>query len=68
MTIEELDQYISNHILKKDPLYHVIEGAPFRPGQMVRVLENPNNDATFDIEFASRFFCAAFCVDSGDGQ
>ncbi len=54
MTIEELDHYISNHILTKNPRYQDIEGAPFRIGEIVKVLENPSNDETFDIEFANK--------------
>ncbi len=33
MAIEELDHYISNYILRKNPLHHDIDGAPFRIGQ-----------------------------------
>ena len=69
MTIEELDHYISNHILTKNPRYQDIEGAPFRIGEIVKVLENPSNDETFDIEFANkRGKIKFFEYESGCGQ
>lgn len=69
MTVEQLDRYISNYILQKNPRYEDIEGAPFRIGQQVRILDNPNNDDTFDMTFANligeiRFFE----YESGCGQ
>lgn len=69
MTIEELDHYISNYILTKNPRYDDIEGAPFRIGQMVKVLENPSNDETFDIDFANKLGKIRFFeYESGCGQ
>ena len=69
MTIEELDQYISNYILKKNPLYHDIGGAPFRIGQTVKILENPSNDETFDLDFANNVGKIKFFeYESGCGQ
>jgi len=69
MTIEELDHYISNYILTKNPLRHDIDGVPFRIGQLVKVLENPSNDETFDLEFASKVGTIRFFeYESGCGQ
>ena len=69
MTIEQLDHYIANYILTKNPLYHDIKGAPFRIGQMVRVLENPSNDETFDMKFANKIGKIRFFeYESGCGQ
>lgn len=52
--IERLDHRISKFVLQKNLLYEDVEGAPFRIGQKVRILDNPNHDDTFDGEFANR--------------
>ena len=69
MTIEQLDYYISNFILDKNPLYHNIEGAPFKIGQRVKILDNPSNDYTFDNKFANKVGeITQFEYESGCGQ
>jgi hypothetical protein len=34
------------------PLYKNVDSAPFHIGDRVKVLNNPNNDETFDTQFA----------------
>ncbi len=69
MTIEQLDYYISNFILDKNPIEHNVEGAPFKIGQRVRILNNPSNDETFDKRFANKVGeIKYFEYESGCGQ
>lgn len=60
MKTEELDYFISRYLLSRNPLSYDIEGAPFKIGQFVKVLENPNNDDTFDIKFAKQIGIVKF--------
>jgi hypothetical protein len=48
MTIEELDRFITEKILKPIRREYNIEGAPFEIGDIVQVLNNPSNDETFN--------------------
>ncbi len=43
-------------IIKRDPLCrdYDIEGAPYKINDKVKVLNNPNNDMTFDYSFANK--------------
>lgn len=69
MTIEQLDQYISDFILTKNPIEHDVEGAPFKIGQKVKILDNPNDDETFDMKFANKIGKIRFFeYESGCGQ
>lgn len=54
MTTNQLDHYIAHFILNIKSLDTDVEGAPFRIGQKVRILQNPNNDNTFDTTFANK--------------
>jgi hypothetical protein len=54
MKLKELDKLITTTILK--PIYRVedIEGAPYKIGDIVKVLSNPNNDDTFSMKFVGK--------------
>ena len=52
METKLLDYYIQNFILTLKPRRHNIFGAPFKIGDKVKVLNNPNHDVTFNEEFS----------------
>ena len=54
MDTKMLDKYITINILKPKPRKYDIEGAPFKIGDKVRVLDNPNNDETFNYDFSGK--------------
>ena len=54
MTVKQLDRFISTSILKSNPQRIDIEGAPYKIGDRVKVLLNPNNDETFEIDFSGK--------------
>jgi hypothetical protein len=69
MMIEQLDHYIAHFILKRLERYYDVDGAPFKIGQKVWVLNNPNADQTFDTKFANKFGEVLFFeYDGGCGQ
>ena len=41
-------------ILKINKCNYDIDGAPYKIGQKVKVLNNPNKDDTFDMKFANK--------------
>ena len=69
MNIKVLDRYITKYILKPNPRKFNIEGAPFRIGDRVIVLDNPNKDDTFNYDFVGRIGVVEhFEYDCGCGQ
>jgi hypothetical protein len=69
MRIDLLDGYISHFILNRLERHHDVEGAPFKIGQKVLALDNPNKDETFDVEFAGLIGEVSFFeYDGGCGQ
>lgn len=69
MDTKLLDRYISGSVLKRFERYHDVDGAPFRIGQAVIVLNNPNQDETFDSKYIGRKGTVKFLeYDGGCGQ
>lgn len=69
MKTKLLDIYISQHILKAIPRKCNIPGAPFIIGDKVMVLNNPNNDETFNNDFSNKQgIVEHFEYDCGCGQ
>jgi hypothetical protein len=69
MEIELIDKIIVSTILSPVCRYHDIDGAPFRIGDCVQILCNPNNDETFDETFSQHMGeVAYFEYDCGCGQ
>jgi hypothetical protein len=69
MTIDELDLYISREILPHFKRSYDVDGAPFKIGDHVTVLNNPNGDDTFDVRFVGQDgFVKHFEYDCGCGQ
>lgn len=69
MNIEMLDKYIANTILKSNKRRFDIEKAPFKIGDCVKVLDNPNNDDTFNPIFVGMAGVVEFFeYDCGCGQ
>ena len=67
--IKILDQYITEVILKPNRRHYNIKGAPFKRGDIVKVLNNPNNDETFNMEFSEKEGVVEyFEYDCGCGQ
>jgi len=50
---ELLDRCISNVILLHKEKNYDVDGAPYKIGQKVKVLNNPSNDETFDKNFVN---------------
>lgn len=69
MKTDLLDKVITSSILKRNPIYENVEGAPFKIGDIVIILDNPNSDDTFEKSFVHKigevFF---FEYDCGCGQ
>jgi CarS bacterial SH3 domain len=64
-----LDLYIAHFILPRKPITHDVEGSPFKIGQTVLVLNNPNSDKTFDKKFAGKIGTVRhFEYEGGCGQ
>lgn len=64
-----LDNYISQYILKPKLRRIYIEGTPFRIGDAVLVLDNPNKDETFNYDFSGKQGVVEhFEYDCGCGQ
>ncbi len=69
MITAQFDRYISQVILKRVERHYDVGGAPFKIGQKVIVLDNPNGDETFDRRFAGRHAKVIFFeFDGGCGQ
>ncbi len=54
MNTRLLDKIIVTTILKPFYRHYDIEGAPFKIGNTVRILDNPNDDDTFNRKYSSR--------------
>lgn len=54
MNTKMLDNYITKKILKPKPKKIDFDGAPFRIGDTVFVLNNPNKDETFNYAFLGK--------------
>lgn len=64
-----IDKYITQKILEPKYQNYDIEGAPFKIGENVVVLNNPSNDETFGKKFVGRKGMKAFYeYDCGCGQ
>lgn len=69
MNTKMLDDYITKYILKPKPRRFDVEGAPFKIGDLVTVLDNPNIDETFNYDFSGkRGAIEYFEYDCGCGQ
>lgn len=69
MKTKLLDLYIAHFILPRKPRSHDIKGAPYRIGQRVRILNNPNKDETFDRKLVGKVGeIVHFEYDGGCGQ
>ena len=69
MNTKILDSYITKNILKPKPRKYDIEGAPFKIGYIVKVLDNPNRDETFNYDFSGKQgVIEHFEYDCGCGQ
>jgi len=69
MNTKLLDLYIAHFILSRKPRSYNIKGAPYKIGQKVKILDNPNNDETFDRKFANKIGeMMHFEYDGGCGQ
>ncbi len=66
----EIKKYtIESIAMPPTSLAYNIEGAPFKIGDMVMVLNNPNNDSTFDINYSSKIGEVVYYeFDCGCGQ
>lgn len=51
MNVNQLDKIIAKNILEPKPMFIDVQGAPFKIGDVVLVLNNPNSDETFDLSF-----------------
>ena len=54
MNTKLLDQYITQRILKPFYRHYDIDGAPFKIGDKIIILNNPSCDGTFDKEFIGK--------------
>lgn len=54
MNTKVLDRFITKNILKPKPRLTDIEGAPFKLGDTVHILDNPNNDDTFNRNYSCK--------------
>lgn len=69
MDIKVLDSYITKKILKPLPRKFNIDGAPYRIGDVVVVLDNPNRDTTFNCVYSGKQgVIEHFEYDCGCGQ
>ena len=69
MTIEQLDKFIANNILKPKKRDYDVEGAPFMIGDVVQVLNNLSNDETFNSDTIGKIGKVLFFeYDCGCGQ
>lgn len=69
MNTKVLDSYITRNILKPKPRRIDIDGAPFKIGDTVVILDNPNKDETFNYDFSGRKGVVEhFEYDCGCGQ
>jgi hypothetical protein len=65
----ELDYYISRFILPRFERRHDVAGAPFQIGELVKVLNDPLGDETFDKTFVGKVGKVTFFeYDAGCGQ
>jgi hypothetical protein len=69
MKTKALDKYITEVILKPNRRRYNIVGAPFKIGDAIQVLDNPNKDETFDSDFSGKQGVVYFFeYDCGCGQ
>lgn len=69
MNTRTLDKYITQKILTPQYRNYDIEGAPYKIGEDVVILDNPSNDETFDKKFVGRKGMIVFYeYDCGCGQ
>lgn len=69
MNTKMLDQYITQKILKPQYRRNNIEGAPYKIGNKVIILDNPLKDETFNKRFIGREGAVYFFeYDCGCGQ
>lgn len=69
MNTKMLDQHITQKILRPKYRKHNIEGAPYRIGDKVIILDNPSKDETFDKKFIGKEGTVEFFeYDCGCGQ
>ena len=69
METKLLDHYITKEILKPNYRFHDVEGAPFNIGDHVKVLDNPNDDSTFNMVYSGKTgIIHYFEYDCGCGQ
>lgn len=69
MDTKMLDHYITQKILKPQHRKYNIEGATYRIGDKITVLNNPLKDETFDKKFIGKEGTVAFFeYDCGCGQ
>jgi hypothetical protein len=69
MNSKTLDRYITNNILRPQPKKFDVIGAPFKIGDIVLILNNPNKDETFNYDFSGkRGIVVFFEYDCGCGQ
>ncbi len=54
MKTKDFDRYITEVILKPFRRRYNIPGAPFRIGDSVSILDNPNGDLTFNSDFSGK--------------
>jgi hypothetical protein len=64
-----MTSYISNNRYKTNPRKYNIEGAPFKINNLVRILNNPNKDETFNKNLSGKKgYVEYFEYDCGCGQ
>lgn len=69
MNTKMIDHLITNTILKPQYRNYDIDGAPFKIGNKVKVMNNPSNDETFDKKYINKTGEVIFFeYDCGCGQ
>lgn len=69
VTTTAIDEYFVRRIRSLSKWFHNVDGAPYRIGDNVKVLNNPSNDETFDLRFVGREgIVEHFDYDCGCGQ